>query len=224
MCLITIKPKGVAVNEHFYDIVAAGAVGNSHGSGFMWQKGGKGQILIDKGYNGKDMSRMIKAIKNLNISEGDHLVVHNRYGTSGMRTIINCHPFPITADKSLLEAGTILTELPCIVHNGIISEFDKKGPLSDTHLFVKEFLAPTKIMDDKRAIEWLGKRIGWNRLAILHPKFGLIRVGDFEKDDKFYVSNKSYSCSYNNHSADPTGLKNKLIPLFPTDEGAAAYD
>lgn len=193
MCLILAKPAGIKLSDRFYEIVRAGALVNDHGSGYMFRREKGKTIHLHKGFFPGSVEGMIADIQNSNIGKNDFLVVHNRMATSGYRNVANCHPFPITEKDDLLKSDTLLSELACVAHNGMFGEFSRMSKNnSDTYMFVKTFLATSRVMDYKKGIQWLAAKIGWNKLAALHPEFGIILVGEFKKDHGFFVSNTFY--------------------------------
>ena len=135
------------------------------------------------------------------------MVLHFRLATHGSISPENCHPFPITTDKAVLG----LTELECktaIAHNGIIpSNFvdakhvrrvwvsgrkqeDDEDELSDTGIFVREYLAPMgKALHNQVVAKLLGV-VG--KIAILDAKRGCTLIGGFTQDNGRFYSNDTY--------------------------------
>ena len=190
MCVILIKQAGKLLTPHFYDMVKASTINNPHGSGFMWWQKDQG-IYLSKGYWPATRNALAADIENLDIKLDDVLVVHSRIATSGKKDVENMHPFVVTENKDEKNMECTYTEEPCLAHNGVISEFSKDGPHSDTYLFTS-FLAKHKILKSLKSINWLSEHIGANKLAIINPKMGLIRLGKWEKDEGYWVSNTYY--------------------------------
>lgn len=203
MCLIVAKPAGVSLDEKFFDIIRASIISNDDGSGYMYKKDKSSTIHLHKGFFSHSIEGMIADIKNSSIEANDFLVVHNRMATSGYKDEANCHPFPVSTDDGLLSADTLLSNVPCVAHNGVFGDYSRMSNVhSDTYMFVKTFLAPNKVLDYRRGVKWLGTQMGFNKLAILHPEFGICLIGNFQKEGNYFVSNKGYEWSLNNMYKD----------------------
>jgi len=147
VCLIIAKPEGVTIP----DFAIRSAMGyNDDGFGIM-----------KNGYAGRYVEPGFKNIRAMLNADGA-CVVHFRMATHGPVTKKNCHPMRLPDGSWLM-------------HNGIMpGEFHptkRDGMLSDTRVFVRDWLAPRmkKLGDlpDKREVE---KAIGGNnRLAIMRP-------------------------------------------------------
>ena len=134
------------------------------------------------------------------------VLIHFRIGTSG-KTIKggycdpSCtHPFPISSkDKHLKKLK--FTSNYAVIHNGIISlTADRKSPLSDTQLFVKDYL--TKISSNRswfynpKNIKLIEKLID-SKMAILNGRGEIIATEGFHQgEDGNYYSNDSYKNLY----------------------------
>ena len=196
MCLISIKPSGVPLTDFFLEGIEAGAEGNSHGHGYMLKREGKQAFLFSKGmWSGEEL---VDRVKSLKVTKGDILCVHNRLSTHGRKNSFNCHPFIVLpADREDRSWNKMLdvegeTELPLLMHNGIFSEYGYSNNFSDTFNFVRDFISEREVLKYSQSLVWLEKKIGYNKLAILHPKLGLIRIGDFTEDQGYYFSNGGY--------------------------------
>jgi predicted glutamine amidotransferase len=191
MCVILIKQKGKLLTPHFLDMVKASTINNPDGSGFMWLKEGADDIYLNKGYWPASRNGLAADIENLNAGINDVVVVHSRISTSGAKNDLNMHPFIVTENEEEKNLTCTVTKEPCLAHNGVISEFSISSIKSDTYLFT-DFLAKNKILDNEKSIKWLSEHVSYNKLAILHPKMGLLRIGRWEKDEGYWVSNTYY--------------------------------
>ena len=179
---------------------------NSHGAGFAFNTDNN-QVKIVKGF--MDFDSFITALheydEKYNLTHRA-VLLHFRIGTSGRTTkkgfcAPSCtHPFPISSkDKHLKKLN--FTSDYAVVHNGIINFCaDSKSDLSDTMLFVKNYL--TDISSNKgwfynpKNINLIYNLI-YSKMAILNGKGDIIRTEGFHKaDDGNFYSNNSYMPSY----------------------------
>lgn len=133
MCIIIYKPKGKEIPK---DHLINSFMNNPDGAGFMVQTE-KG-VHIQKGY--MDNQELLSAVYSLPDLKDRELVLHFRFATSGLIDEGNCHPFPLSGKKKNLRQLDIMTNIG-IVHNGVIlMTSNRKSDLSDTQLFIKEYL------------------------------------------------------------------------------------
>ena len=202
MCLISIKPNGVPLTDFFLEGITAGAESNDDGHGYMLKRKDSSEFIFAKGmWSGSELARKVEELK---VAKDDILCVHNRMSTHGRKNSYNCHPFlvlpaerPLGWNEMLNTEGT--TKLPLLMHNGIFGEFGYSKNFSDTFNFVKDFISAKEVLEYSQSIVWLEKKIGGNKLAILHPKLGLVRLGHYQTENGYYFSNngyKSYKYTY----------------------------
>jgi hypothetical protein len=130
-------------------------------------------------------------------------VIHFRIGTSGMDARGCTHPFPITKNHNVLNTCSYSTNGIVLAHNGILGQGE--GVLSDTQVFVRDFMYPLckvvgdKIMSNNKYVKDLieSQLKGTSRIILVHPKFGarIFGKGWIEEDGIFY-SNRSFSYSF----------------------------
>tara|TARA_R110002020_G_scaffold240559_1_gene453573 strand:+ start:1314 stop:2498 length:1185 start_codon:yes stop_codon:yes gene_type:complete len=194
MCIISVSNKGV--NTPNEKTIRTMFSANPHGAGYMLLRDGEQKIVLKKGFF--DADKFIKSVNELNVQSNDLFVMHFRIQTSGLTNQAMCHPFVITSDPQKANATSIVTNLPCLAHNGVISDLngiDKK--YSDTSLFVMDYLSTKAIIDnvyEEKAIqELLEKFVDSSRLCLLHPEKGLLLLGNWkEDDDGNQYSNETY--------------------------------
>lgn len=221
MCLVSVKPKGIELNELFFNGVASGVESNGDGSGFAFKKAGESKIYISKGYLSAD--EIINAIKSHNLQKDDELIVHSRIGTSGGRNKVNMHPFVVSEkmDDILTTEGYV--EYPVLAHNGIFSKFsDYHSEYSDTFHFTRRFMSIPEVQSllkrDQVTFESIYDHfLGSNKVSILFPDCGLINIGKFVEDQGFLFSNGGYKYgrSYRNVGGVETFTKNKSCSFSP---------
>jgi predicted glutamine amidotransferase len=163
---------------------------NPDGAGFALINQHKGKNFafeIHKGFMTWDS--FVKAFIKLNLAnyEGD-LFLHFRISTHGGVCQGNTHPFPITEDKKILKATSVLTDT-VLMHNGVlpITPIDKE--ISDTMQLVK-YLAemPTHYT---QALTMLEPFLGTNKIALATPK-EIKLYGEWQKQDGVYYSNMNW--------------------------------
>lgn len=198
MCLISVLPKGTNKNsEEVYNFIKSGANCNSDGSGYMYKKSGNNKIIINKGFFNVDY--LIESIKKLNLTEEDELVIHHRIGTLGEISAENTHPFVITKDNEESRKIDLITNKPCMVHNGIfwgIREFEKLNKdLSDTYAFSRYIMPDMMdiLENNKDLFDFLlSSTIGNDKLCFLRPNADLLMIGNFIEKNGYYHSNSGY--------------------------------
>lgn len=190
MCLIAVKVPGAKLpkDEHLIN----GEQHNSDGIGIAYWKKDSTDVNIKKDF--KNINDFLDFLHK-NIKEEDACLIHFRYATHGLKDEGNRHPFPITKNKELLRK----TELICqsaVVHNGVISEYNKHTKYSDTQKFVLDILSDDSIKNnlESPAVRKLVLNfLGGDRLAILINTGVIYLFGDYEKEDDIFYSNKGYT-------------------------------
>lgn len=173
---------------------------NSDGAGFCFNTDNN-HVQIIKGF--MDLNSFITAFHEYDKKycfKDRGVLIHFRITTHGGTNPSNCHPFPISSNSKHLKKLKFVSNYACI-HNGIISlTADKKSSLSDTQLFVKDYL--TKISSNKgwfynpKNTELIYELID-SKMAILNGKGEIIATEGFHQgEDGNYYSNDSYKSLY----------------------------
>ena len=126
------------------------------------------------------------------------MLLHFRIATHAGINPENCHPFPLSSQELKLKA-TFAKSKYSVVHNGICSctaTVSKKETLSDTALFVRDYLSKIATYDgwfeNENTIALIEKLID-SKMAILRGDGSIISTSGFHKaDDGNYYSNYSY--------------------------------
>lgn len=199
MCLIVAKPAGVKVpsNKKFRTWLQK----YPDGAGMMFDNG-NGRVHIIKGVFEVDdffhlQAKLARQIKPLH-AQDVNIVYHFRQATEGQISPSNCHPFPITKDKTQL-VKTELTTDRAIVHNGIIWDYDTgtQGTCNlttnktDTQKFIEDCLVDMGELIRNESVKHLIARYTASRFAAL-DKDGIIYIGKFIEDDGLLYSNGGY--------------------------------
>jgi predicted glutamine amidotransferase len=189
MCLIAIKPRGVALpkDEH----LRQGEKKNSDGMGIaIWKVGGK-EVHIKKDF--LKIEELLDYMKE-NVAVEDVCVIHFRFATHGLKDIGNRHPFPITRNGELLRKPEISCQFAA-AHNGVIREYGIHQTYSDTQKFIMDILADDTIknnLQNPTVRKLILNFIDGDRLAILDKDGQLFTFGDFEEEGGILFSNTGY--------------------------------
>lgn len=223
MCIIVAKKKGVKLPSK--NILETCFNKNSDGAGLMYVQ--NGQVIIDKGY--MDFKSFYKRLQKLEKRLGNltdrAIVMHFRIGTQGKNDKATTHPFPISKDIKDLKATYFKTDLG-MVHNGIMSKFNYDRTLSDTQLFIKDFVSVIKKLKkdfyrDNEVMELLKSEIDYSKLCFLDKNENIYYIGNKIEDKGVIYSNESYKSyvykapkynytySYDNQFDDKYDLKYK---------------
>jgi len=173
---------------------------NPDGAGLMWSDGKYLQTYVNTMENGMDdfydfVDMYNKAwiatkfSKATNASVG----VHFRLATHGAITEENTHPFLYTAGGEQI----------AIMHNGILSGYDRDHSKSDTQAFVERFLERNQLnpfagKHHQKAIEAEVKRSGYNKVVFMDSRGETFvaqeHLGNYEGGSWF--SNYGYASRY----------------------------
>ena len=163
---------------------------NSDGAGFCYARDNR--IYLSKGY--KTFKPFYRAVKN-RIEDKDSAILHFRIASVGDITEENCHPFIITDDKHELCRTEVCTTEPVIAHNGSLSIKATKHGKSDTRQFAR-FLGDPVIRDNlfrrNNLLRLVSNSIGYSRIIIMNRKGIFRKMGDWEKEDGLYYSNRTF--------------------------------
>ena len=189
MCIILHKP----INIQLPDIQTLKTCfqNNQDGAGFMYQH--DNSVHIQKGF--MTFNSLITALdhlqKNINIIN-TNLTIHFRLASHGKVTPGNCHPFPITINAKQLKSKSCITNL-AVVHNGIIPFTSYNRSISDTIIFVKEYLTEIKDNLFNPITAELISHATKSKFIIMSPD-NIQLIGEFILDeyDQCYYSNDSY--------------------------------
>ena len=185
MCIIAIKESGTPID---WDILDACDMNNPDGSGFAYPT--EDGVKIRKGFfKIQDLERAIED-EGIDTTETP-IMFHFRIATHGKVAPATCHPFPLTAVEPELTSQTIVTPV-AISHNGIVPSMIKDRYLSDTMIFIRDFLAPlgSKVLDPD--IQPLLEQAAGSKLAFMTDDGDVTTVGKFISEDGWKFSNDTY--------------------------------
>ena len=196
ICIYSIQGNEIPTD----DILKTCFRNNSDGAGFCFNTDNN-QVQIVKGF--MDFNSFITALHKYDEDycfKNRGVLLHFRITTHGGTNPSNCHPFPISNNPKHLKKTRFVCNYAC-VHNGNINlTADRKSELSDTMLFVKDYLS--KISSNRgwfhnpKNIELIEMLID-SKMAILNGNGEIISTSGFHKaEDGNYYSNTSYKTSY----------------------------
>ncbi len=133
MCVILAKPRNCRVPSAA--LVATAFAANPDGAGVMTANGNA--VEIQKGAMDARAFARLWAM----LTADAPAVLHFRIATSGTVDGAMCHPFPLTASPARMRHESETCRVG-VAHNGILPAYTRKGPLSDTAVWINEWLAP----------------------------------------------------------------------------------
>ncbi len=189
MCIICIKPKGAAIPSD--QVIKTMFAHNPHGAGYMIAK--RGRVYIHKGF--MDAESFLSAIHAERIRKDQTAVLHFRISTQGGVNPGLTHPFPLSASEDHLTA----LDLTCncgIAHNGIIRlTSDSKARLSDTQIFIRDYLTELVTtpddLQDAPLLAYIEELIQ-SKMVLLDRSGSYAKIGNFIEDGGCFYSNESY--------------------------------
>ncbi len=188
MCIAIVKPQGTIISDEYLE---NSFDNNKDGAGIAYAK--NGHLYIIRGIFNKE--EFIKTVREAEkVAEGD-MLIHCRISTSGRINKENCHPHVV--NDSLV-----------MIHNGILDiGVPTKSPISDTVIFIKEYLKdlPKDFIKNKSIIKLIEKTIGtYNKFAFLNNKGESVicnpQEGIFENG--IWYSNNTYTYGWHNIYVD----------------------
>jgi hypothetical protein len=199
MCIIAIKSPGARFD---WKTLRECWDANPDGAGFAYPDKG-GRVTISKGF--MDFNDFKRAVKAAPIGVGTEALLHFRIATHGAVSPNNCHPFPLSDDSETLSSLDVVADV-AIAHNGIVSGMTPSDLLSDTMLFIRDYLAPMGAgrVTDTALHDIIGQAAS-SKLAIMSAA-GINTIGEFEESDGWRYSNSSYMPSVVDHKAAKYGM------------------
>jgi hypothetical protein len=219
MCLIMIKPKGVALPERKY--LEEGYRINKDAMGVMAVGEGKEGPVVHGRKLFANFDEFWEYVSAIPIAKA--IITHFRYATHGAKDYTAAHPFPVTRDVNQLRAAEWEHRMG-VVHNGVLVGYgrstryssgyssghydrkllkwidddpkDKEPPLSDTQEFILKVLAEpivSKNIGGKSATRLIQHLVGTSKFAILDAEENVYTFGEYYKDMDVWWSNKSYT-------------------------------
>ena len=218
MCIIIYKPAGVEHPEKA--ILRICNENNPDYNGFMVATGS--EVIIRKGFEGVRSLR--KAIRK---TEKDSkidmvklpVVYHFRIATSGLIKPQNSHPFPLSSKVRDLQSCNISCESG-VVHNGVLSGVGSEKHLSDTQLFIRDFLSKFSFLElgEKRIKNLVNLALQGDRFLVLN-KSGLVKTwGAWLEVGGLFYSNDGYKQEKWGNYFSPKGYVSGSGKVYSSNE------
>jgi len=192
MCIIAYKPAGV---DHPTKAVLKNCIEyNPDYCGYMVATGT--EVLIRKGFGGLRALRksITRVERDYGIDTKEFPVVyHFRIATSGLVKPQNSHPFPVSSSVKDLQS-CFMSAAVGMAHNGIISGVGKEKNISDTQLFVRDFMSNFSFeeLKSERIKNLMELGIDGDRVIVLDGSGDIVSWGDWEESEKVWYSNDTY--------------------------------
>lgn len=187
MCIICYKPKGKEYPSK--KEVKMMWLQNSDGGGFMYSDGES--ITIKKGF--MTFNDFYREYQKIRPRKDYSVIMHFRIATHGGISKEMCQPFPMSRNNKDLKALFLENQHIGIAHNGIIDMCSHAKTISDTALFIRDYMIPLYMhMDRDIALDIIGGCTNGSRLAIMHSDGDTLLLGKWIKDNDRYYSNDSY--------------------------------
>ena len=191
MCIIVYKPIGVKLPSkktlhNCYE-------NNSDGCGFAIKRNNK--ILYRKGTMTFD--NFWNILQSYKLTKNDEILLHFRIATAGKINNFNCQPFSISSEVNKVKNVEGKSNF-VMTHNGHIN-LKLKHDLSDSGMLANQFFSKMSVYDiyvNKLVREEIEKFLSFNKIALLHNKFGFTKFGDFIEDHGVLYSDNTYKTEY----------------------------
>ena len=194
MCIIAYKPAGTAFPS--WDIMENCFENNPDGAGFMYAD--EDGVHVHKGYMSWDSFE--EAIKpHVKNSAKYPFVLHFRITTHGGTKPEMTQPFPLSSDAKKLKKLDSHCHIG-VAHNGIIPMTSYARKLSDTALFIKDYLTllinnNPKYYKDSRIADMVEELISSKMCILSNDGHAEILGSGWKEDNGIMYSNNTYSYS-----------------------------
>ena len=185
MCIIAVKPAGVAFDDTAQEWLINCAAANKDGAGVMWTDGNV--VNWHKGFMGADAEkRTLEYARKLPADRA--AVFHFRIGTHGKVDARTTHPFPVNSGSKALRALKGKARI-VVAHNGIISQMARHEMYSDTQQLIR-YLNDLSLKAAQLCP--VLELVDGGKFAVMTPNT-ITLVGKFEKESNgWQFSNTSY--------------------------------
>lgn len=183
MCVIVIKPRGLALPEK--ELMKKCWADNPDGGGFAIVRKDDTIATVEKGF--MTFKSFYHYLTKYDIDNDDLVVLHFRYATHGYKSAGQTHPFPVSKYLSKLEELQFKSDT-VVFHNGIIKMKDQIKGWSDTMQYVGGVMSYMQPLDFNKITE----QTKGNRLCIVHDGKVTLTGEGWEKEDGYIYSNLSW--------------------------------
>src|ERR1017187_9328272 len=172
MCLIVHVPANAALPGW---IIRSAMNFNEDGVGVLSHENGANVVRKWVDIRPHKLERKLAKLKGI-----EH-AIHFRMATHGRIAESNVHPFPT------VDGGQFM-------HNGVLGKYtpvDRKGELSDSRIFIRDWLNPMLISNDEKFEDKLRQEIAGNAVLLCAPTGEIKRYGSgWVEHDGCYFSNE----------------------------------
>lgn len=188
MCIICVKPSNADFPSK--NVMKMCFENNPDGAGFAFPK--DGEVQIYKGF--MSFKKFWRAFRRFELDKSVPVVFHFRIATSAGINRPCTHPFPVTQDYKSLQALTCTTDM-AIAHNGVLSNVTPTKTLSDTMVFIRDYLSQVKdeILQSEQTRVAIEKFTAGSKFAVLNGDGELLMMGSgWIQERGLYFSNETF--------------------------------
>ena len=207
MCIIAVKKTGQKMFPE--ETIRMMFDNNPDGAGIMWYDLPRKKVGYRKGF--MKLEQLMEFINGRDWTN-TAVVMHFRIGTSGHKTKLCTHPYPVY-DKNHVSGFTDIA----VCHNGVLSNYfpGYNSAINDSLNFTQKVLSKLQpsFIRDKDKLMLIEELIGTSKLAFIDDSGDITLLGDFIEDDGYIYSNRSYlpkkpkvSYSFNSRNYYPSNL------------------
>ena len=158
------------------------------GAGMMWYDFSQRKVVYRKGFMRVD--QLLDFINSEDWTDRP-AVMHFRIGTSGHKTKLCTHPYPVY-DKNHVSGTTDLA----VCHNGVLSNYfpGYNSAINDSLNFTQKVLSKLdpSFIHDADKLMLIEELIGTSKLAFIDNTGDITLLGNFIEDGGYVYSNSSY--------------------------------
>ncbi len=186
MCIIAVKTVG---KEMFAEnTIRTMFLNNPDGAGIMWYDTLRKKVGYRKGFMKAD--QLIEFINGRDWRDTS-AVLHFRIGTSGHKTKLCTHPYPVY-DRNHVSGFTDIA----VCHNGVLNNYfpGYNSAINDSLNFTQKVLSKLdpSFIHDRDKLMLIEELIGTSKLAFIDDTGDITLLGNFIEDNGYYYSNQSY--------------------------------
>lgn len=187
MCILVIKPKGVAFPNE--TIIRNCMESNPNGFSMSFNIGG--DVVTYQTLAPNDFIAEYRKVVQALDRRDTALMFHARIATHGSVKLSNCHGWK----------GNILGTEMAFAHNGIL-RIPNRGDMTDSETFLRDYLEPCQSIGEFMSV--VENNIGYSKFGFIDGNGNTIHFGDFITDRGVMYSNGSYRGNrYSRQLADP---------------------
>lgn len=199
MCIIAYKSQKGKFDERAMLALRTSFDRNPDGAGFMFpdvDSDGLPTVNLAKGF--MTWEDFEEAMTSYALFDRAQVAFHFRVRTHGEKAPGNTHPFPISEDEKVLTGLDVFAPVG-LMHNGVIDVDAPTNKLSDTQVFIRDYLGPVAPMLVTPKAMHLLRYVHNSKFLTMFADGYVQLFGRFEDEDGWAYSNFSYK-SYSYHT------------------------